>query len=215
MNTNFRNTLLVTLLACGLIACTSQESNKGGTGGSGAAGSGGAGGRPATDGTLCPLPATPLITDFTYTAGQDPNSVNFGNSTTLQGSEFVYPTTGSYPLTSDVSGSNWHITGTVGDYSGFGLITFNCSVIDASAYKGIQFKISGTVGDTDPMTLGATTLNDAITAEWINSPHWYVDGPGSLRSQPRYQSILRTRLLRPDEDLLRERDTNRGQRLVG
>ena len=46
-----------------------------------------------------------------------------------------------YPLTSVVTASNWHITGTVGDYSGFGFFfqtsASACSRIDATGYKGI------------------------------------------------------------------------------
>jgi hypothetical protein len=60
-----------------------------------------------------------------------------------------------FPLTSDTSGGNWHITGQVGTYSGAGLwwecdtaatTPANRCTIDASAYTGISFTISGNAG---------------------------------------------------------------------
>jgi hypothetical protein len=203
MNTKLRiaNTLLVTLLLCSLVACTTQEAPPAGTGGSGgtavggsggttpAGGAGGAttaattGGTGANNGTPCLPPGGALITDFTYAVsdGSAPvtTEAHFGNSTTLEGSEYVYPGAGtSFPLTSDVTQSNWHITGTVGDYSGFGVVWYSCSVVDASAYKGIQFMVSGTIGNTSPMTLGVSTLNSAITAEWIAAHNGSSTDPG-------------------------------------
>ena len=209
MKTSIRvgNTLLAALLACGLAACGSQDSNPGGKGGSGgtgggttapagtggttaptgtggvagggttaAAGTGGAGtagttGAVSTDGTLCLGPTQALITDFTYPGNSaDTTQVHFGDSTTLAGSEYVYPAgTDSYPLNSDVGANNWHITGTVGTYSGFGLYFDGCNRIDASAYKGISLKISGTVEQDGMVTLGVDTLDDSITATWLNS----------------------------------------------
>jgi hypothetical protein len=185
MNTRIRvgNTLLTAFLACGLVACSSQETHSGGTGGSGGvgggttapAGTGGAGtagttGAVSTDGKLCLGPTQALITDFTYAGGTDTTQVHFGDSTTLGGGEYVYPTgTDSYPLTSDMSASNWHISGTVGTYSGFGLYFDNCSRIDASAYTGISLKISGDAGPYGGVTFGVDTLEDSITAAWLNS----------------------------------------------
>jgi alpha-L-fucosidase len=133
------------------------------------------------DGTLCPLPATPLITDFTFAAPDggttDTTGVHFGSSGSLSGGEYVYPTSGSSPITSDVSLSNWHITGTVGDYSGFGLYFDGCNRIDASKYKGISFKISGSMGGNQ-LTLGVSTLNDAIASGWINTHGGNSTDPG-------------------------------------
>ncbi len=133
------------------------------------------------DGTLCPLPATILITDFTYAppdgGATDTTGSHFGDSGSLSGGEYVYPTTGSAPLTSDVSQSNWHITGTVGDYSGFGLYFDNCNRVDASKYKGISFTVSGSMGGNQ-LTLGVSTLNDSIAAGWINTHGGNSTAPG-------------------------------------
>jgi hypothetical protein len=68
-----------------------------------------------------------------------------------------------------MSASNWHISGTVGTYSGFGLYFNGCSRIDASAYKGISLKISGDAGPYGGVTFGVDTLDDSITATWLNS----------------------------------------------
>jgi alpha-L-fucosidase len=133
------------------------------------------------DGTLCPLPATALISDFTYTPPVDggvPNttSVRFGTYGALTGGGYVY--SGSYPLASDVTQSNWHISGTVGDYSGFGLYFDGCNRLDASKYKGISFKISGTIGQSNQLTLNVGTLNDSLAAGWINTHGGTSSDPG-------------------------------------
>jgi len=140
-----------------------------GTGGS-SSGGGGAGGASSTGAGVACLPATSLITDFTYVVdGGSTSSVHFGDdTTTFSGDEYVYPTS-SYPLTSDVTGNNWHISGTIGDYSGFGLSFYRCSDVDASAYKGISFTISGVVASGSFVTMDVATLNDTPAASWLNA----------------------------------------------
>ena len=142
-----------------------------GTGGT-PAGGGGAGGASSTsDGVAC-LPVTvPLITDFTYVAdGGSTSSVHFGDdTTTFSGDEDVYPTLGGYVLTSDVTGNNWHISGTIGDYSGFELSFDRCNRVDASAYQGISFTIAGSVGIGNSVTMDVGTLNDTPAAAWLNA----------------------------------------------
>jgi hypothetical protein len=184
---NITGSLLAMLLACGLGACTTQESNPPGTGGTSGGGSGGtttptgsggtgpvggSTGSTATDGTMC-LPVTQaLITDFTYTPSDagtpDTANARFGDSvTTFSGGTSVC-TNATTPLTSDVSQNNWHISGTIENYSGFNLYFDNCSRIDASAYKGISFTISGSVG-SGSLVMGMGTLNDAVAASWLIS----------------------------------------------
>jgi hypothetical protein len=115
-----------------------------------------------------------LITDFTYVppasdAGM-PNTTGagFGDfTTTFSGSTFVYPNTGSYAVSSDVTSDNWHMTGSLGDYSGFG-ITFNCSRFDASAFAGIAFTIQGNVPLGQTVTLSVGTAENQITHLWLN-----------------------------------------------
>jgi hypothetical protein len=64
----------------------------------------------------------------------------------------------AYPLVSNTSAGNWHVTGTIGSYSGMGF-WFQCNagtatapnyattcMIDASLYTGISLTVSGTTG---------------------------------------------------------------------
>jgi len=112
----------------------------------------------------------PRISDFSFVpdAGST-SSVHFGDATTFSGEEYVYPTGSGYPLSSDVTGNNWHISGTIGDYSGFGLSFDECSRLDASAYGGISFTISGVVGMGSTVTMDVGTLDDTVTASWLNA----------------------------------------------
>lgn len=184
-NLQFGNVLAILVAGVGLAACTTQSATTGtggstgsvgGTGGGTTTGTGGSGGASyaTSQGITClPPAATGLITDFTYAptdAGM--TQVHFGDdSTTLSGGEFVYPdptSTSKYPLVSDVSGSNWHITGAVGDYSGFGFYYDNCNRIDATGFTGISFKISGTVMG-NALTFEVDTLNDTIAPAWLTA----------------------------------------------
>jgi hypothetical protein len=175
MSTNLRvgkiaGAFLATLLACGVVACTSSDST-GGTGGTtSAAGAGGnAGGTTgattaAATGKLCPLPTQALINDFTapdggVTSATDPR---FTAGAMTGGGSSYGPT-----LTSDVTQGNWHFTGSVSDYSGFNIYFDNCDVIDASKYKGIAFTISGNV--TQGITMGVGTVADKASAAWLIS----------------------------------------------
>jgi hypothetical protein len=201
MNPNLRTgivSLAVLWVGGGLVACTTQAVTTGtggsggdvstGTGGStssgGTTGTGGGGGAyPVSQGVPCSPPAAGgLITNFTYVPSDAAvpvtDQVSFGDYTnTLSGGEFVYPNTAqtpapTYPLTSLVTASNWHITGTVGDYSGFGFFFQTsagaCSRIDATGYKGISFTISGTVMGQS-VTVEVDTLNDTIKPAWLTA----------------------------------------------
>jgi hypothetical protein len=140
------------------------------------AGAGGSSGSTQTDGVQCPVLTGALITDFTDTSADG----GAADSTTLAVGEHVYPTSGQYMVTSDVTQNNWHLSGTLGDYSGFGLDLINCSRIDASAYRGIQFTISGSVSapSASIVTLGVGTLNNAISSDWLSSHGGSSGGPG-------------------------------------
>src|SRR5262249_11920737 len=148
------------LVGGGLVACTTQEAKSDAGGGKGGAAgtttgaggnAGGAAGYATNDGVMCPAPAA-LITDFSPRAadgGAPANEVRFGGrATTFAGGGYFYPndpTTKPSALTQDATMGNWHLTGTVGDFSGFGLYFDNCSRVNASGFKGISFTVSGTV----------------------------------------------------------------------
>jgi hypothetical protein len=130
----------------------------------------------------CPAPTQALIMDFTYApveAGTTPaDTATFGDfTTTFSGGTYIYPTSGSYPLTSDVTASNWHIAGTVGDYSGLGLFIQNCGEVDASAYRGISFTVSGSVGTANTITFNVGTAADTIASAWLDA---HDAGTGSV-----------------------------------
>jgi hypothetical protein len=163
-------------------------SSSGGAGGkilpAGTGGAGASGGTTAPTsglGTLC-SPPQQVITDFTYTpsdAGATAtDSVRFGGAGTLQGGESVYPGSGSiYPLISDVTQNNWHISGTIGDYSGFSLFfdstnvsSPRCDRVDASQFKGISFTISGSVPHGNAITFGVGTVKDTLSGTWMLGP---------------------------------------------
>jgi hypothetical protein len=198
MNTNLRigNLLVIVLAGGGLVACTTQaaSSGTGGSGGSVATGSGGstssggstgAGGSVvggyATDTGIACSPPDPsgVITDFTYAPGDaaapDMTQVPFGTyGTTLSGGEDAF---GS--LTSDVTGSDWHISATsITTFSGWNLYFTNaasdaeaantCNKVDASAFTGISFTIWGTAGG-NMVTFGMGTVPDTVAYGWLDS----------------------------------------------
>jgi hypothetical protein len=229
MNTNLRTGMLslaVLLVGGGLVACTTQAASPTGTGGTGSGtggtpGSGGSsstgtggggGGYAVSEGVNClPPAASGLITDFTYVPGDAAapvmNQVHFGDdSTSLSGGEFVYPdpsTTDPYPLTSLVTADNWHITGTIGDYSGFGFFFDSCNRINATGFKGISFTISGTVMGQS-LTFEVDTLNDTIKPAWL-SAHGGTPGatdpgacdPGGTASTTQYSQSVCTEPTKP------------------
>jgi hypothetical protein len=139
-----------------------------GTGGVSSAG--GTTGSSGADGTLCPLPNRALITDFTDapSTSSDPTQPRFAISGGLQGGLILYPTSGSYPLTASVAENNWHIAGTVGDYSGIALYFDNCDRLDASKYKGLSFTISGALQDNS-IVLGIESSANKPSAAWLIS----------------------------------------------
>jgi hypothetical protein len=96
----------------------------------------------------------------------------------VAGGTFAYPSCNAFPpepanpLFQDFASSSWHITGTVGTYSGFGLWWevatedsgafqgYGTGVLDLSAFAGIQFDVSG-----DPGPLGVLTFNVQSAAQ--------------------------------------------------
>ena len=139
--------------------------------------------------TLC-TPATPvnnpLVSDFTAEGGAP---IVFGAyAAPIWGGVYVYPSSmpdpcvdagpAMFPVTSDLSAGNWHISGTIGTYSGFGL-WWNCTsggrdhavcTIDASAYSGIQFSIRGNAGPMGNVGLAISTTDDSPVSTDMAKP---------------------------------------------
>jgi hypothetical protein len=95
-----------------------------------------------------PTPAT--TTTIIPRAGATGANYAWNDPGGFAGYSFSYANTGT--LNSDVSGGSWHLTGAVADYEGFNL-GFNC-MVDASAYRGVQFTISGNI--SEPVADGGT-----------------------------------------------------------
>ena len=151
-----------------------------GTGGSSTAATGGATevdcNPPVATHCTGTLPPAALISDFSIATGATAPVV-FGTwGQSIFGGAYTYPGTGpacgtgivsAYPLTQTTTGGNWNIQGTVGTYSGLGL-WWSCNTstaaapayagacaIDASAYTGISFTVSGSIG---PVSKGTGTV---------------------------------------------------------
>lgn len=183
----------ISISLLGGVACSSGGSSRGGSGGTAATGgngtgggggiaqgTGGLGGATSTGGTagttaggaaavMCLPATTPLLLDFaTVGAGGNGNTqAAFGDYTNVfSGGTFSYPDAN---ITSDVTGGNWHMTGSVADYSGFGIYLGNCQEVDFSNYGGFQFTISGTAPSATPgtLTFGMGTAADSIAYDWF------------------------------------------------
>jgi hypothetical protein len=150
--------------------------------------------------TECPALQQALITDFTPVgavadagaadAGAPVANVTFGDfATTLSGGLFTYPNAvgDPYAVSSDFSTSEWHVSGNVGNYSGFGLFFTGCNRIDASDYAGISFTIRGNVAMSGSVTFSVGTSADDISFLWLNSqptPPSPLAAPNSGRCIP-------------------------------
>ncbi len=135
--------------ASGGSPATSGGSSSTSSGGSTSAAQGGSTGAPLTCATPV-KPLAPVIIDFSHV---DPTSMmldgNFGDYSpgTLAGGTFVYPEVAG--LVASFADLDWHITGRVANYSGFGFwLSSNPPppLLDASDYKGLSFKLSGDAG---------------------------------------------------------------------
>jgi hypothetical protein len=164
----------------------------GSTSGGGESGSGGAGGAMGaiTDNpefgfkVPCPPPAQALILDFS-SAGGSPSAdaggadasapapvrdTTFGTfGVSLAGGTYSYPGDGTWPIGSDVAQGNWHLTGNVGTFSGFGIYIGGCNVLDASAYDGISFTVSGNVAMGNALSMNVATSANDISHVWLNT----------------------------------------------
>ncbi len=90
------------------------------------------------------------ITDFTTMGAMN----TWGAAPALSGGVFVYPPA----MTVDTSAGVLNVSGSVADYSGFGLWFTACS--DATAFDGISFDISGNVGTSAKITVALQTHSD-------------------------------------------------------
>ncbi|MGC4067574.1 MAG: hypothetical protein QM784_23595 [Polyangiaceae bacterium] len=141
-------------------ASSSNSSNKGGSSSTSSSTK-----TPLPEGVTCaaePAPGNALLSNFSeVTAGKYDPSKNFswGTSKTLTGGTFFYgdagdsaasPAVPASSLSAEVADGALHLTGDIqpNKYAGFGF-WFGPSCTDARAYKGISFKISGDMSDSE------------------------------------------------------------------
>jgi len=138
-----------------------ETGDTGGADAGGATGSGGSG----TSATACPPIEAALLTDFTMQDGGDGEQATFGTPPdTFSGGTFQYPDS----LVSDVTGDNWNISGTVDDYAGFSFyFQDDCSPLDASAYQGMRFTISGTLPEGRTLKMWVGTSPNTVSYDWL------------------------------------------------
>jgi hypothetical protein len=155
------------------VACVTEDADPsdgaGGTSNGGASGDTGgaetAGGATGTAATACPPIEAALLTDFTMEDGGDGVQATFGSAPeTFAGGTFQYPDT----IVSDVTDNNWHVSGTVSDYAGFSFyFQDDCSPVDASAYQGFRFTISGTLPEGRTLQMWVGTSPNTVSYDWL------------------------------------------------
>jgi hypothetical protein len=133
----------------------------------------------------CAALAEPLLLDFAA-VGSDPTQALFGDfQRVLSGGTYVYPLAPDAEqagLRSDVTDGDWHISGTVAEQSGFGLF-LDCQLLDASAFTGLAFRVSGSVEGAGTITLLIGTASNDVSAAWLLENDG-VSPPGSGRCTP-------------------------------
>jgi hypothetical protein len=157
----------------------------GATGTAGTTGTGGSGGSATLScTTVSPTAADVTILDWD-TAATGATTSSFGNwmPGTYGGGTFEYPApaTGSacdptVHLCPNFDGQSWHITGTVQDYSGFGIYFNTGAVLDVSMFAGLSFDISGTFAmapgiDAGSVPTAQVTMNVLDLAHEVDSAH--------------------------------------------
>jgi hypothetical protein len=145
------------LPACG--SSSSSEQPADGTGGSAAA-----------LGPACG-PVAQLISDFTYVEGASTDSAVVGTpQETFSGRASGYGT----GMTTDVTGSDAHVSGMVTANAGFHVVFDDQCIADASQFQGISFDMWGSISDEAPsktIAFWVATVEDTATAEWLaNAP---------------------------------------------
>lgn len=153
------------------------------TGGSGEDSTGGA----APEGAVeCPDPSAALITDFTLAAdATETAQITWGDFTdTFSGGTLVYPDT----LGSDMTSGAWHVSGEVADYTGFGFYfsvpSGSCGLIDASAFSGLSFTVSGTLPAGRALTMWVSTATTTVSTDWYLAHDITDKEPGFGRCEP-------------------------------
>jgi hypothetical protein len=113
-------------------------------------------------GLACPPLAGPTISDFTF-AGGSPADTTFGSGASFAGGTFAY----GDGLRSQVTDGDWHLSGTVGSLSGFGLYMTGCKQLDASAYRGVAFSLRGSIAPGGSLVFFVGTASNQVSYRWL------------------------------------------------
>jgi hypothetical protein len=163
-----------------------------GASGSGAAGTASAGGTSSEAGTsgnvtadglpTCASQASAasdtLLTDFSSDKGEFVSASGmFGGGTYVYPASMLQADGGSSPGLAPDYPDAWHITGTVSDYSGFGLYIGPCAKADLSAAQGIKFDISGSVKGLTGGAASSPVLTFAIASATDSARTAYTTDP--------------------------------------
>lgn len=171
-------------------AGTSGTSGSGGDAGAsvvggeaGASNEAGTGGNVTADGlpTCSPQASATgdsLLTDFSSDKGEFVSASGmFGGGTYVYPASMLQADGGTSPGLSPDYPDAWHITGTVSDYSGFGLYIGPCAKADLSAARGIKFDISGSLkglaGNDAPaplLTFSIASAADSVRTAYTTDP---------------------------------------------
>jgi hypothetical protein len=119
-------------------------------------------------GLECPAVSQPTISDFTLGPGGSTSSLNFAADAAFSGGTFFYPDAPA-ALTSDLTDNDWHLTGTVGTLSGFGLFLRDCRPLDASAYGGIAFRLWGRIEPPGSLVFFVGSAAHQVSSTWLNA----------------------------------------------
>jgi hypothetical protein len=122
------------------------------------------GAAPAPD---CPPLIQPLISDFTVAPGDTSSEASFGPDAAFQGGTYFYPEGGA--VTSNLTGGDWHLSGTVVALSGFGLYSSACQAIDASAFPGIAFTLWGNIEGDRALIFFIESAAQQVSSLWTNA----------------------------------------------
>jgi hypothetical protein len=123
------------------------------------------GGR-STPSACAPL-SRAIISDFTFLPDSSPTNVVFGVDAAFAGGTYFYPDGAA--LSSDVTNDTWHLSGMVTTTSGFGLFSSGCSPLDASAFVGISFTLSGSIEADRRLIFFVESAAQQISYLWQNA----------------------------------------------
>jgi len=115
----------------------------------------------------CPEVRRGAIDDFDELSGAGASGTTFPPGGAWPGGTFFYPMGGS-ALSSDVSGRDWHLSGTVSEISGFGLYLSGCQQLDASSFRGVAFTLWGSIGAEGQLVFFVGTAENQVSHEWLN-----------------------------------------------